>query len=214
MFDSLAAKLIVWGPTRAAALARSRRALSEFEIDGVPSVLPFHRAVVDHPDFAGGHFRVHTRWIENDFAADLVAAARPAQPAAQSLLRGTVEIDGKKVSIGLPATFLALLGQVPSSPTPVGPADERQADENAVCAPVPGTLVQWNVANGDEVREGEIVAMMDAMKMETSVAAPATGIISILAEAGSFQKAGAVIARLAPAGKAEAAREEHKSGRS
>ncbi|MCJ8520028.1 acetyl-CoA/propionyl-CoA carboxylase biotin carboxyl carrier protein [Pseudorhizobium tarimense] len=214
MFDSLAAKLIVWGPTRVAALARSRRALAEFKIEGVPSVLPFHRAVVDHPDFAGDEFRVHTRWIENDFAADLVAAARPAQPAAQSILRSTVEIDGKKVSIGLPAKFLALLGQVPLSPTPVGQSVETEADENAVRAPVPGTLVQWNVADGDEVREGEIVAIMDAMKMETSVAALATGVISMLVPAGSFQNAGAVIARLAPAGKAEAACEEQKSGRS
>ncbi|MCF6368060.1 acetyl/propionyl/methylcrotonyl-CoA carboxylase subunit alpha [Rhizobium halophilum] len=213
MFDSLAAKLIVWGPTRAAALARSRRALAEFEIEGVPSVLPFHRAVVDHPDFAGEEFRIHTRWIENDFAGDLAAAARPAQPAAQSLLRSTVEIDGKKVTIGLPAKFLALFGQAPLSPTPVDQADEREADENSILAPVPGTLVQWNVADGDKVREGDILAMMDAMKMETCVAAPATGIISILAEAGSFQNAGALIARLAPADKAEAAREEQKGGR-
>ncbi|MFN7104048.1 MAG: acetyl/propionyl/methylcrotonyl-CoA carboxylase subunit alpha, partial [Pseudorhizobium sp.] len=73
MFDSLAAKLIVWGADRGQALARARRALGEFRIEGVPSVLPFHRAVVDHPDFAGDSFRVHTRWIETDFAGTLEA---------------------------------------------------------------------------------------------------------------------------------------------
>ena len=195
MFDSLAAKLIVWGADRAQALARARRALGEFRIEGVPSVLPFHRAVVDHPDFAGENFRVHTRWIETDFAGTLEAEARPLQADTPPLLRATVELDGKLVRLGIPDAFLKLLGQAPSS-APQEP--DAEADAGDVRAPVPGTLVQWNVADGDLVKKGDALAVMDAMKMETVVTAPETGVISILAEAGSFQNAGGVIARISP----------------
>ncbi len=197
MFDSLAAKLIVWGATRDQAIARARRALSEFTIEGVPSVLPFHRAVLDHADFSSTDFRVHTRWIETDFAETLEDAARPAPASASGLLRGHVEIDGKCVEIGIPDTFLRLLGQMPATASSAGP-DAAENDAGAVRASVPGLLVQWNVEDGAAVREGEVLAMMDVMKMETAVTAPVNGIISLLAKAGSSQTAGAVIARIAP----------------
>jgi len=197
MFDSLAAKLIVWGATRDQAIARARRALSEFTIEGVPSVLPFHRAVLDHADFSGADFRVHTRWIETDFAETLEDAARPAPAPASGLLRGHVEIDGKRVEIGIPDNFLRLLGQMPATASSAGP-DAAENDAGAVRASVPGLLVQWNVEDGAAVREGEVLAMMDVMKMETAVTAPVNGIISLLAKAGSSQTAGAVIARIAP----------------
>ncbi|WP_430253764.1 acetyl/propionyl/methylcrotonyl-CoA carboxylase subunit alpha [Neorhizobium sp. DAR64872/K0K18] len=197
MFNSLAAKLIVWGATRDQAIARARRALSEFAIEGVPSVLPFHRAVLDHADFSSADFRVHTRWIETDFAETLEDAARPAPAPASGLLRGHVEIDGKRVEIGIPDTFLRLLGQMPSTASSAGP-EAANNDAGAVRASVPGLLVQWNVEDGAAVREGEVLAMMDVMKMETAVTAPVTGIISLLAKAGSSQTAGAVIARIAP----------------
>ena len=197
MFDSLAAKLIVWGATRDQAIARARRALSEFTIEGVPSVLPFHRAVLDHADFSGADFRVHTRWIETDFAETLEDAARPAPASASGLLRGHVEIDGKRVEIGIPDNFLRLLGQMPATASSAGP-DAAENDAGAVRASVPGLLVQWNVEDGAAVREGEVLAMMDVMKMETAVTAPVNGIVSLLAKAGSSQTAGAVIARIAP----------------
>ena len=197
MFDSLAAKLVVWGATRDQAIARARRALSEFTIEGVPSVLPFHRAVLDHADFSGADFRVHTRWIETDFAETLEDAARPAPASASGLLRGHVEIDGKRVEIGIPDNFLRLLGQMPATASSAGP-DAAENDASAVRASVPGLLVQWNVEDGAAVREGEVLAMMDVMKMETAVTAPVNGIISLLAKAGSSQTAGAVIARIAP----------------
>lgn len=197
MFDSLAAKLVVWGATRDQAIARARRALSEFTIEGVPSVLPFHRAVLDHADFSSTDFRVHTRWIETDFAETLEDAARPAPASASGLLRGHVEIDGKRVEIGIPDNFLRLLGQMPATASSAGP-DAAENDAGAVRASVPGLLVQWNVEDGAAVREGEVVAMMDVMKMETAVTAPVNGIISLLAKAGSSQTPGAVIARIAP----------------
>lgn len=194
MFDSLSAKLIVWGATREQAIARARRALSEFTIEGVPSVLPFHRAVIAHDDFATD-FRVHTRWIETDFAETLEAASRPAPAASGSLLRGHVEIDGKRVEIGIPDAFLRLLG--PLSAAQNGDEKSEQNDAGAVVAPVPGLLVHWNVSDGTLVEKGEALAMMDVMKMETAVTAPVAGTISILAEAGSSQTAGAIIARIA-----------------
>jgi acetyl-CoA/propionyl-CoA carboxylase biotin carboxyl carrier protein len=197
MFDSLAAKLIVWGATRDQAIARARRALSEFTIEGVPSVLPFHRAVLDHADFSSTDFRVHTRWIETDFAETLEDAARPAPASDGGLLRGHVEIDGKRVEIGIPDTFLRLLGQMPATASSAEP-DAAESDAGVVRASVPGVLVQWNVEDGAAVRDGEVLAMMDVMKMETAVTAPVAGIIRLLAKAGSSQTAGAVIARIAP----------------
>lgn len=196
MFDSLSAKLIVWGQTREKAIARARRALGEFRIEGVPSVLPFHRAVLEHPDFTGEALRVHTRWIETGFAKELEAADRPAQPQAGPLLRGSVEIDGKLVTLGIPSHFLKLLGQV--APPTGGPTQEDRVEKGAVLAPVPGTLVQWNVSDGALVREGDVVAVLDAMKMETAVASPVTGIISISAAVGSTQVLGAVLAYVRP----------------
>lgn len=193
MFDSLSAKLIVWGATREQAIARARRALDEFAIEGVPSVLPFHRAVIAHDDFARD-FRVHTRWIETDFAETLEAASRPAPATSAGLLRGHVEIDGKRVEIGIPDAFLRLLGPLSS----VSSSDKKseENDAGAVLAPVPGLLVHWNVSDGALVEKGEVLAMMDVMKMETAVTAPVSGTITILAEAGSSQTAGAVIARV------------------
>jgi acetyl-CoA/propionyl-CoA carboxylase, biotin carboxylase, biotin carboxyl carrier protein len=196
MFDSLSAKLIVWGATRDQAIARARRALAEFRIEGVPSVLPFHRAVLDHADFAGQDFRVHTRWIETDFAETLEAAARPAPVAGKGLLRGHVEIDGKRVEIGIPDSFLRRFGQVPVAVEANGEADAA-GDAGAVLAPVPGLLVRWNVADGARVEKDEVLAMMDVMKMETAITAPVAGTLAIIAEAGSSQSAGAVLARIA-----------------
>lgn len=194
MFDSLSAKLIVWGATREQAIARARRALDEFAIEGLPSVLPFHRAVIAHDDFARD-FRVHTRWIETDFAETLEAASRPAPAVSAGLLRGHVEIDGKRVEIGIPDAFLRLLGPLSSASSSDKKSEEN--DAGAVTAPVPGLLVHWNVSDGALVEKGEVLAMMDVMKMETAVTAPVSGTITILAEAGSSQTAGATIARIA-----------------
>lgn len=196
MFDSLAAKLIVWGATREQAIARARRALGEFHIEGVPSVLPFHRAVLEHADFSGTDFRVHTRWIETDFASAIEAMARPVVTNQPKILRGKVEIDGKLVEIGIPATFLALLGATPSQPVMAEASAETAT--NSIAAPLTGTLVQWNIADGDFVEAGAVVAVMEAMKMETPVTAPFAGRVTIIAEAGSYHPAGAMLARIEP----------------
>jgi acetyl-CoA/propionyl-CoA carboxylase biotin carboxyl carrier protein len=196
-FDSLMAKLIITGSSREQAIARARRALAEFRIEGVATVLPFHRAVVASDDFIGTEgFKVHTRWIETDFAATVAAAARPEPLPATALQRTAIEIDGRRVALGLPSTLLQLLqySAAPSGPVPASEA--ASADESAVCAPVTGTIQAWKVEDGAEVAEGELIAIVEAMKMEMQIRAHRAGHIACRSEAGSHVPAGAVIARI------------------
>ena len=195
-FDSLMAKLIVTGATRAQALARARRALAEFRIEGLPTVLPFHRAVLQQPDFIGDDgFRVHTRWIETDFAETLAAAVRAEPQAPEPLQRTAIEIDGRRVALGLPAVLLR--GLAAGAPGAAAPALEATtADPAAVAAPIAGTLQAWKVEDGAEVTEGETLAVMEAMKMEMQVTAHRSGRLTRQAEAGKHAAAGSVIARI------------------
>ncbi|MDB5893930.1 MAG: acetyl/propionyl-CoA carboxylase subuit alpha [Rhodoferax sp.] len=199
-FDSLMAKLIVTGATRAQAIARARRALKEFRIEGVASVLPFHRAVMAHADFTSpDEFKVHTRWIETDFANTLAAAVRPEPPVADApLVRTAVEIDGRRVRLGLPAELLrglqtASAGEAPTAPRAGAP---EAVDPAAVVAPITGTLQSWKVADGDQVAEGDAIATMEAMKMEMQIAAHRAGRISFKVEQGASVAAGAGIAAI------------------
>ena len=194
-FDSMMAKLIVTGATREQALARARRALAEFRIEGVASVLPFHKAVLNQADFVGtAGFNVHTRWIETEFAEPLAAAARAEPVADTSLLRTAIEIDGRRVQLGLPAMLLQGL----SAPTTgVSQAVAQQSvDPKAVFSPIAGNLHAWKVADGDEVKEGDVIAVMEAMKMEMQVSAHKSGRVTLAAQAGSAQTLGAVIAHI------------------
>ena len=198
-FDSLMAKLIVTGATRQQAIARARRALKEFAIEGVASVLPFHRAVIEHEDFVSEHaFKVHTRWIETDFANTLAAAARVEPAPDTSLLRTALEIDGRRVTLGLPMALMRGLQALPagdgSAPTAPGATSGR--DDGTVPAPISGTLVSWKVADAAVVKQGDVIATMEAMKMEMQVTAPRSGCITRIAEAGSQQTSGACIARI------------------
>ncbi|MBK4215232.1 ATP-grasp domain-containing protein [Paracoccus caeni] len=196
-FDSMMAKLIVTGATRAEALQRAARALAEFRIEGVATVLPFDRAVLAEADFRAddGDFRVHTRWIETDFADRLAEAVAPhdrVTPAsAPNLLRVAIEIDGKRHQLGLPANMLAAAPQA-------GAADSQTeaVDETAITAPVPGTLTVWQVEDGAEVQPGDVVAVMEAMKMETRVEAHRAGRLKREVDAGATLPFGAVLGRI------------------
>ncbi|MGD9480943.1 acetyl/propionyl/methylcrotonyl-CoA carboxylase subunit alpha [Shinella sp. G-2] len=188
VFDSLMAKLIVTGATREEAIRRARRALKEFRIEGVATVLPFHRAAIDTEDFVGTDgFKVHTRWIETDFAAMPEAMARPEPAADPSLVRTHLEIDGKRVSLALPSLLLAGLGTAGSGAVSAGAAKPA---ENGIAAPVSGTLQAFKVADGAEVAEGELVAIMEAMKMETQVLAPRAGRLRLRVKEGDYLQAG------------------------
>jgi acetyl-CoA/propionyl-CoA carboxylase, biotin carboxylase, biotin carboxyl carrier protein len=195
-FDSLMAKLIVTGATREQALTRARRALKEFRIEGVATVLPFHRAAMEAADFIGDDgFKVHTRWIETDFADRLAADARPDPGADTSLIRTHVEIDGKRHALGIPAALLAGLGGL-NAPTGDAGSTEMAEDSSTVTAPISGTLQAWKCADGDTVKEGDLLAVMEAMKMETQILSARSGTLVIKAAEGAYVNAGAALGRI------------------
>ncbi|MCH7314394.1 biotin carboxylase N-terminal domain-containing protein [Acinetobacter sp. ANC 3882] len=188
-FDSLMAKLIVTGPTREVAIARAKRALQQFKIEGVASVLDFHRAVLNEPDFSN-EFKVHTRWIENDFKQELKPTKRGIPNHQQPMLLSYIEIDGKLHRLGLPAGMFAQ-----GSVTTVTPAESTEPEIRAehLLAPINGVMSAWKVAQGEQVTEGQVIAIMEAMKMEVPVLAHRSGMIQIGAEQGSTYQAESII---------------------
>ena len=192
IYDSMMAKLIVSGSTRDEALARARRALAEFRIEGVASVLPFHQAVTKHPAFTGADgFGVFTNWIETEFG-ELPLEAR-VRPAESGLVRSFVEIDGKRYQLGIPS---ALLANINASEAPI-PAPTN-VKEGVITASVSGTLQKWLVADGDEVAESQDIAILEAMKMETRISAPKSGRIFLHAQPGAQVELGATLAEIKP----------------
>ncbi len=179
-FDSLMAKLIITGPTREVAIARAKRALKQFKIEGVASVLDFHRAVLNETDFSNT-FNVHTRWIENDFKQDLKPAKRSIPNHQQPMLLSYIEIDGKLHRLGLPAGMFA---QSPTMTSQDQPATETAVSTEHLLAPINGVISAWKVENGEQVVEGQVVAIMEAMKMEVAVLAHQSGIIQLIAQQG------------------------------
>lgn len=202
LFDSMLAKLIVTGATRQQALARARRALREFKISGVASVLPFYRAVLQDQDFvAEDRFGVHTRWIETEFAQRVPLEPLPEPDETEQLTRTWAEIDGRRVRLGLPTGLLHGLaagvshGVGGSAAGEPGDSDgEPDAGESAVIAPVTGTLSHWLVADGATVAAGDTIAVIEAMKMETKTSAHRAGTIELQKAAGEFLTSGSVIA--------------------
>ena len=188
-FDSLMAKLIVTGDNREQAIRRAQRALAEFTIEGVASVLPFHRAVLSEADFVED-FRVHTRWIETSFAGKVALAPRqlPAQPAAMT--RSWIELDGRRVALGFPAGLFA------SAPGAVVDTASDAAGPDGVQAPVSGVLHCWLAEENTPVQAGEAIAVMEAMKMEVQVLAECSGMLHQHVTAGSQVSAGSVLATI------------------
>ena len=179
-FDSLMAKLIITGPTREIAIARAKRALKQFKIEGVASVLDFHRAVLNEADFTDT-FNVHTRWIENDFKQDLKPTKRSIPNHQQPMLLSYIEIDGKLHRLGLPAGMFA---QNPTITAQDQPATETAVSAEHILAPINGVISAWKVENGEQVAEGQVVAIMEAMKMEVPVLVHQSGVIQLIAQQG------------------------------
>ena len=188
-FDSMIAKLIVHAESRDAAIVRARRALRELTVEGPATVIPFDVMALDDEAFATESFAVHTQWIESALLPKLETQARPAVVPDAALQRFPVEIDGRRVVLGLPAALLAGFGR-PADPA----AETPTADPAELRSPVPGTLVRWLVDDGADVGEGDPVAVLDAMKMETTVAAHRAGILSQRAELAAMVSADAVLA--------------------
>ncbi|WP_278315379.1 acetyl/propionyl/methylcrotonyl-CoA carboxylase subunit alpha [Lolliginicoccus levis] len=186
-FDSMLAKLIVTGATRQEALERSRRALAEFVVDGMATVIPFHRAVIEDPAFIGdaNGFEVHTRWIETEWDNNVEPFGGGLAPEEEVLPRQklVVEVGGKRLEVSLPGDFsVAANGnggarKKPKSRTR-GAAGGAGASGDAVVAPMQGTVVKVAVEEGQEIQEGELVVVLEAMKMENPVTAHKSGTVT------------------------------------
>ncbi|GGU09428.1 acetyl/propionyl/methylcrotonyl-CoA carboxylase subunit alpha [Actinomadura citrea] len=177
-FDSLLAKLVVTGPTRDIALQRARRALAEFEVAGIPTVLPFHRAVVEDKAFTGEPFDVHTAWIESDQSPSVPpcpdSSEAPAPPVRKPV---TVEVDGKRVEVVLHSS-----ADAPAAPSRPRPRRAKAKEDNgdALVCPLQSTIVKVLVEEGDTVAAGDTIVVVEAMKMEQPLTAHKSGTVSAL----------------------------------
>ena len=202
-FDSLLAKLVVTGATRQQALERSRRALAEFEVTGMPTVIPFHRAVVADPAFTSEPFSVHTRWIETEFDNTIPpydGETAPADGGAAERERVVVEVGGRRIEVVLPAGFGAG-GGAPTAKRPGrragGGKAGAAASGDALTSPMQGTIVKVVAEDGQTVAVGDPVVVLEAMKMEQPLGAHKAGVISGLsAEVGATVTSGAVICEI------------------
>jgi acetyl-CoA/propionyl-CoA carboxylase biotin carboxyl carrier protein len=203
MYDSMIAKLIVTGASRDEALQRARRALAEFGIEGMPTVIPFHRAVIDDPAFTDAPFSVHTRWIETEFdnqIAQYDAAIETAEQGEREKV--TVEVGGKRIEVVLPA---GLGASAASGSGPQTSAKRRsgkkggapQAGGDALVSPMQGTIVKIVAEDGATVAAGDAIVVLEAMKMEQPLTAHKAGTITGLsAEVGQTVSSGAVICEI------------------
>ncbi|MGQ7786753.1 acetyl/propionyl/methylcrotonyl-CoA carboxylase subunit alpha [Nesterenkonia sp. PF2B19] len=217
-FDSMIAKLIVTGATREQAVQRARRALAEMTVEGMPTVIPFHRQVLEDPAFVpelaehdGGHghrkaptsFSVHTRWIETEFDNTiqpfnmLAAHADPEHEEERASV--VMEVNGKRVTVGLPASLAAgkLATQAGKKRRRKRTAAATGASGDQLTSPMQGTIVKVHAKNGDKVAEGDLILVLEAMKMEQPLTAHKAGKLKGLkAAAGASVSAGEVLATI------------------
>lgn len=205
-FDSMLAKLIVTGADREQALQRARRALAELTIEGMPTVVPFHRVVLDDPAFApaeGGDFKVHTRWIETEFNNTIpMYSGAPGNVNSDEDERTTmvVEVNGKRLEVSLPDLSG---GAKPAAKPAVKTRKSRSARGAAkgggdeLTSPMQGTIVKVAASDGDTVAEGDLILVLEAMKMEQPITAHKAGKVSGLsAKPGDTVTSGAVLATI------------------
>ncbi|MFE3582706.1 acetyl/propionyl/methylcrotonyl-CoA carboxylase subunit alpha [Streptomyces vinaceus] len=207
-WDSLLAKLIVTGATREQALQRAARALAEFEVEGMATAIPFHRAVVVDPAFApadGNPFTVYTRWIETEFVNEIPAFAAPAaeeaedEPGRETVV---VEVGGKRLEVSLPSS----LGMTLARTAAAGGAKPKRraakksgpaASGDTLASPMQGTIVKVAVEEGQQVNEGDLIVVLEAMKMEQPLNAHRSGtIVGLTAEVGASLTSGATICEI------------------
>jgi len=206
-FDSLVAKLVVSGATRMQALERSRRALAEFEVEGMPTVIPFHRAVVDDAAFTSEPFTVHTRWIETEFdnsipPYDGLAGEGDADQGVERE-RVTVEVGGRRIEVVLPAGLGATLGGASGTAARKPPqrAGGRKsgaaAGGDSLTSPMQGTIIKVAVEEGQHVEAGDLIVVLEAMKMEQPLNAHKSGTVTgIQAEVGATVSSGGVVCEI------------------
>ena len=206
-FDSMLAKLIVTGADRKQALQRARRALAELSIEGMPTVIPFHRVVLDDPAFApaeGGEFKVHTRWIETEFNNTIpMYSGAPGNVNSDEDERTTmvVEVNGKRLEVSLPD----LSGGAKHTAKPATSKTRKSRSARGAAkgggdeltSPMQGTIVKVAASDGDTVAEGDLILVLEAMKMEQPITAHKAGKVSGLsAKPGDTVTSGAVLATI------------------
>ncbi|AJE32352.1 acyl-CoA carboxylase alpha subunit [Corynebacterium humireducens NBRC 106098 = DSM 45392] len=200
-FDSMLAKLIVTGENRQEALQRAARALDEFIVEGMPTVIPFHRHIVENPAFVGDEngFEIYTKWIEEVWDNPIEPFVDPADlPEDESVPahKVVVEVDGRRVEISLPGDLAIGGGAAPKKKAKKRRASggAAGASGDAVAAPMQGTVIKVNVEDGQEVAEGDVVVVLEAMKMENPVKAHKSGKVEGLSvEAGAGVTKGQVL---------------------
>ncbi|MFD8942836.1 biotin carboxylase N-terminal domain-containing protein [Streptomyces californicus] len=204
-WDSLLAKLVITGATREQALQRAARALAEFQVEGMATAIPFHRAVVVDPAFTADPFTVHTRWIETEFVNEIKPFAAPADADAEDEAgRETVvvEVGGKRLEVSLPSSLGMSLARTGLA---AGAKPKRRAAKKAgsaasgdsLASPMQGTIVKIAVEEGQEVKEGDLVVVLEAMKMEQPLNAHRSGTIKGLnAAVGASVSSGALICEI------------------
>ena len=213
-WDSLLAKLIVTGATRGQALQRAHRALAEFTVEGMATAIPFHRAVVTDPAFApeltgsAEPFTVHTRWIETEFDNTIPpygggpAGGEDADEAAGARETVVIEVGGKRLEVSLPATFGVGAGAVAGQSRKAlrrqtAKKSDSAASGDSLAAPMQGTIVKIAVEEGQEVEAGDLIVVLEAMKMEQPINAHRAGVITgLTAEVGGSVSSGAVLCQI------------------
>jgi acetyl-CoA/propionyl-CoA carboxylase biotin carboxyl carrier protein len=204
-FDSLIAKIIITGANRKQALERSRRALDELVIEGMPTVVPFHQAVLHDPAFTAedGHFGVHTRWIETEFSGQIepYAGALSGAPEPVARSRVVVEVNGKRLEVMVPAGLDTANGSAGATrskkPKRQSGAATKTPSGNALTSPMQGTIVKVAVADGDAVQAGDLVVVLEAMKMEQPLTAHRSGIVKNLsAQVGATVTSGSTLCEI------------------
>ena len=202
-FDSLLAKLIVTGATRQDALEKAGRALSEFEITGLPTVIPFHRAVVTDPSFAtqdAAHFLVHTNWIESEFSSEIEpwdGAIEEGFDAQDPYRTVVVEVEGRRLKVGVPSGIFATGGY-----TSLGKPPRRKSSVviggtgvGSISSPMQATVIAVRVQVGDSVVPGDIICVLEAMKMEQPIVASLEGVVSsLVVQVGDAVSGGHILA--------------------
>jgi acetyl-CoA/propionyl-CoA carboxylase biotin carboxyl carrier protein len=207
-FDSMLAKLIITGATREEALQRARRALDELVVEGMPTVIPFHRAVVRDEAFTSEPFTVHTRWIETEWDNQVPPYAAAPSEAEEAAPRQTVvvEVGGRRLEVSLPAGLAAGGGSGAANGAPAKPRKRggggggSAASGDSLTSPMQGTIVKVAVEDGATVAAGDLVVVLEAMKMEQPITAHKAGTVTGLsAEVGASVTSGAVICTIADA---------------
>lgn len=204
-WDSLLAKLIITGASREQALQRAARALAEFQVEGMATAIPFHRAVVTDPAFTANPFTVHTRWIETEFVNEIKPFAAPVGADEEDEAgRETVvvEVGGKRLEVSLPSSLGMSLARTGLA---AGAKPKRRAAKKAgsaasgdsLASPMQGTIVKVAVEEGQEVKEGDLVVVLEAMKMEQPLNAHRAGTVKgLTAEVGGSVSSGALICEI------------------